>query len=107
MDVKEVIGNQPHLTIPERQITSKILTERLSVFQVKRIDWKVKPLHLELRPGPEPIAVRPFPAPQSYRKLVKEEIDRLVEIGLLTPFPESKWTGLLLKSLRKTTRLDS
>ena len=53
----------------------------------------MKPVHLELRPGAEPIAARPFPVPQAYIKLDKEDINRLVEIGLLTLVSESKWSS--------------
>ena len=51
MDIKEVIEIQSHLTIPERQVLSKVLTERIKVFQGKMVNWKGKPVNLELHLG--------------------------------------------------------
>ena len=56
-------------------------------------NWKGKPVNLELRPEIEPVAARPFPVPQAYRKSVKEEINRLVDIELLNLVSESKWSS--------------
>ena len=47
-------------------------------------------MHLDFMPDTKPHSSRPFPIPQAYRILVKEEVNRLVEIGLLTKVEASE-----------------
>ena len=96
----------PHFTILEQQLLSKTLTSRIKVFQEKMGNWKGKPVNLELRPEAELVASRPFSIPQSYRNFAKEELKRLVEIGLLTPVFESKWSSpsFMIPKKDKTVR---
>ena len=93
INVNEVISKQNHLSVPERLVLEKILKLRIKCFQGKRGSWKGKPIQLELRTNATPCSARPFSIPQAYRELVKNEIDRLVEIGLLTPVSESRWSS--------------
>ena len=93
IEVDKVIEQQTHLSISERQVLKKVLEEKVGLFQGRRGNWKRKPVHLELVPGATPSAQRPFPIPQAYQKFVKEEVNRLVAIGLLSPVRESKWSS--------------
>ena len=58
-------------------------------------------MNLELRPGADPVASRLLPIPRVYRNLVKEDLNRLLEIELLTPVSESKWSSLSFVILKK------
>ena len=89
----KVVDEQEHLAIPERLALQKILKTYLNLFQGLRGNWKGKPIHLEFVPGSKPHTSRPFPILQAYRRLVKEEVARLVEIGLLTKVEASEWSS--------------
>ena len=91
INVKEVISKQNHLSIAERLTLERILRLRIKCLEGKRGNWKGKPVSLELLPDVHPCTARPFPIPQAYQQLVKDEVNRLVEIGLLTPVSESRW----------------
>ena len=55
----EILRNKTHVIIPEHHVLSKVLADRIKVFQGKRSNWKGKMLNLELHPGPEPVVARP------------------------------------------------
>ena len=93
INLTKVVDEQEHLAIPERLALQKILKTYLNLFQGLRGNWKGKPIHLEFVPGSKPHTSRPFPIPQAYRRLVKEEVARLVEIGLLTKVEASEWSS--------------
>ena len=92
IQLTNVINEQSHLTIPERLALEKVLKSHLAVFQGLRGNWKGKPVHLDFVPNAKPQSSRPFPIPQAYKKLVKEKVDWLVEIGLLTKVKLSEWS---------------
>lgn len=92
MDTDEVVEQQKHLSIPERLALSKMLRRKIKLFQGLRGNWKGAPIELDLVPGATPHSSKPFPIPHAYRKLVKEEVERLVEIGLLTKVESSEWS---------------
>ena len=93
IDVKDVVEKQEHLSIPERLALGKMLQARIKLFQGLRGNWNGPPIHLDMMPGATPHASRPFPIPQAYRKLMKQEVNRLVEIGLLTKIEASEWSS--------------
>ena len=92
INITTVVNAQDHLTIPEKMALSKILSTRIKIFQVLLGSWKGKQIHLEFVPGAKPHACRPFPIPQIYKKLVKEEVQWLVKIGLVTKVEASEWS---------------
>ena len=92
VQLTKVINEQDHSTIPERLALEKVLKAHIEIFQGLRGNWKGKPVHLDFIPDAKPHSSRPFPIPQAYKKLVKEEVKRLVEIGLLTKVEASEWS---------------
>ena len=74
INITTVVNAQDHLTIPEKMALSKILSTRIKIFQVLLGSWKGKQIYLEFVLGAKPHACRPFPIPQIYKKLVKEEV---------------------------------
>ena len=70
-----------------------MLQARIKSFQGLWGNWNGPPIHLDMMPGATPHASRPFPFPQAYRKLMKQEVNRLVEIGLLIKIEASEWSS--------------
>ena len=105
MDTTEVVGNQTHLTDVERQVSKEILDQRVSLFQGERGKWKGVPVDIKLRTGATPYSARPYPIPKAHRKLVKEEVQRLVSIGLLTQVEASEWAAPSFAIPKKDQRI--
>ena len=42
-----------------------------------------EPYSLKFKPNAEPVHARPFPVPQKHRKLIKDEVNHLIELGVL------------------------
>ena len=55
--------------------------------------WTGKPVQIEFIAGAEPVTCRPFPVPHAYKALLKEEIKRLEDIGVLTKVDSSEWSS--------------
>ena len=81
--------------------SKKVLRIHLKLFQGKWGNWKGATVEIELIPGATPCTAGPFPVPQAYRQLVKDEVYRLVEIGLLSPMKESEWSSPLFTIPKK------
>ena len=90
--VDKVVDNQVHLSIPERLALSTMLQCKIRLFQGLRGNWKGLLIELQLVKETTPHAFKPFPIPHAYRQLVKDEMKRLAEIGLLTKIESSEWS---------------
>jgi len=52
-----------------------------------------EPYWLKLKPNAEAVHARPFPVPQKHLKLMKDELNHLIELGLLPQANESEWAA--------------
>jgi len=52
-----------------------------------------EPYLLKLKPNAEPVHARPFPGPQKHLKLMKDEVNHLIELGVLRHANESEWAA--------------
>ena len=57
--------------------------------------------HIDLMPGAKPKHSRPYPVPRIHLAAFKKELDRLVNIGVLSPTGTSKWGSPTFISLKK------
>jgi len=73
----------------------ELLYKYKSLFDGTLGTWNTDPIHLLLKKDIEPYHVRrPYPIPQSIIKVLKEEVDRLVSIGVLKRCTEStQWAA--------------
>ena len=71
-DLKRVVNEQEHLTIPERLLLEKVLCNCIRLFQGLCGSWEGKPIHLEFVPRATPYATKPFPIPQAYTSWSKK-----------------------------------
>ncbi len=54
-------------------------------------EWKTEPVNFKLKEGAQPYHGRPFPVPQIHKETLREEVDQIVELGILTRESESEW----------------
>ena len=92
-DLKVISEELNHFTKEEQETVYKILTKNEDAFQGTRGTWKGKEFLLELKREAEPYFTRPYQIPKSVEKIFKDEIVRLVKIGLLTQVYESEWAA--------------
>jgi hypothetical protein len=82
--IEIVFENQQHLSLNERNKLYTVLKNFQLLFMSQRGNYKGLPIKLELLPGTKPYYGKPFPIPQAYQQIMKDEINRLESIGLLT-----------------------
>jgi hypothetical protein len=59
----------------------------------------------DIDPNAKPVHSRPYPVPRIYLKTFKEELDHLVEIGVLATQQESEWASPSFITPQKDSRL--
>ncbi len=74
------------------------------MFQGTRGNWNGGTIHIDLLPNTKPFKSKPYKIPIVYQDLVKEEIERLVEIGLLRKTKLSDWGAPFFVIPKKVTR---
>ena len=90
-DTAKVAEQQVHLSPLQRQELAKLLAKFPKLFTGKLGCYKRKKVHLELKDGATPFWCRPHPVPKHHQRVFKEELDRLVEIGVLSPTGPAEW----------------
>ncbi len=71
----------------------EILTEFKDLFDGTIGDWGTEPVPLKLKEGAKPYHGRPFPTPKTLNETLKNEVQRLCELGVLKWQPESEWAS--------------
>ena len=83
--------NCKHLDSTKRKQLADILIQYPSLWDNKLGTYPDSKVHLELTDDAIPHSSRGYPVPFAHRKLFKEELDRLVSIGVLEPCTRSEW----------------
>ena len=83
-NLKEVVSKIKHLNEEQKKILRTTLLENQEAFQGTKGHWIGKDIDIELKGDAKPYFARPYNIPKSQVKLMKEEIDRLVKINVLT-----------------------
>ena len=92
-DLREVADKQTHLKPEERYLLLKILRRKIKLFQGCCGKWTGKPIHLKLVKNAKPYFGRPFNIPKAYHTLVKDEINRMMDEGILSPTKNTSKRG--------------
>jgi len=80
-----------HLDSSKRQELAQVLSKCPSLWDNKLGTCPDSKVHLDLKDDVMSHSSRGCPVPCAYRKLFKEELDRLVSIGVLEPCGRSEW----------------
>ena len=109
-DLSQVIKeNCAHLTARQQSQLNKLLTDFEILFDGGLGDWRTTPVALRLKPGATPYKGRPYPIPKIHLRVLKREVERLVELGVLKKQPESEWASptFIIPKKDKTVRFIS
>jgi hypothetical protein len=63
---------------------------------MKGIVGELGEMRIPLKPDAKPVKQRPYRLNPVYKKKVKEEIDRMLEAGIIEPVTESEWISLMV-----------
>ena len=87
--------NYPHLSLPDQNKLLDLLTKFEDLFDGTLGDWNTEPVSFELKDGAKPHHGRAYPVPHAHKEILKKELNRLCELGVLEWQPESEWTSPL------------
>ncbi len=90
-DIRKVAYGCTHLTQDQRDKLYDVLKDFSEVFDGKLRHYPDEEIHLDVDPNATPHRRRPYPVPHSQLKRFKQELDRLVSIGVLAPQGRSTW----------------
>jgi hypothetical protein len=89
-DIPAIIReNCSHLTASNREKLLSVLLKFVSLFDGTLGDWKLLPVSFELKEGMKPYHGRPYPIPHIHKAVLRKEIKRLCNIGVLEWQPSS------------------
>jgi len=69
--------------------------------EMKGIAGELGEMKIPLRPEVRSIKQRPYRLNPIYKKKVKAEIDRMLEVGIIEPVKESEWISLMVVQDKK------
>lgn len=92
-DLKQLLEEQMHLTKEQREDLGTLWSEFTQLFNGKLGLYPHRQLDLELIPGAKPVHQRAYPVPHVHREVFKQELRRLVELGVLEPTGSSEWAA--------------
>lgn len=89
----DVAAAQKHLT-PERRRSIEVLVSNFpNLFSGELREYKGKKIHLEVEPDAVPVHARPYSVAHVHIAVFKQELKRLVEIGVLRPCGATNWAS--------------
>ena len=91
INLKEIANNCTHLTFSQCQQLHYLLKKYSDVFDGKLRHYPDELIHLDIDPSVKPHCCHAYPIARSQLKLFKQELDRLVKIGVLSPCGRSSW----------------
>ena len=86
-----VSDNCGHLSPLQQSKLLELLIKFEDLFDGTLGDFKTQPVRFHLKDGERPYHGKPYPIPQSRLAVIKKEVKRLVDIGVLKRQPESEW----------------
>eukprot|EP00804_Cyclotella_cryptica_P012765 CCRYP_010539-RA/>CCRYP_010539-RA protein AED:0.43 eAED:0.41 QI:0/-1/0/1/-1/1/1/0/179 len=92
-DVAEVVDKQTHLNAHQKKDLLQVLQDNSKMFDGTLGLYPHCKVHIELVPDAKPVHARPYPVPRVHMSTFKQELDHLVELGVLIPAQESEWAS--------------
>jgi hypothetical protein len=82
-----------HLSAPEKQALFQLLNQYSLLFQGKFGLFPGAPVTIKLKPNAKPYHGRAFPVPKIHEQPLKNEVNRVVTLGVLKKTNNSEWAA--------------
>ena len=92
-DLAEVVDKLTHFNAHQKKDLLQVLQDNSKMFDGTLGLYPHCKVHIELVPNAKPVHARPYPVPRVHMSTFKQELDQLVEIGVLIPTQESEWAS--------------
>jgi Reverse transcriptase (RNA-dependent DNA polymerase) len=89
----EVAAAQKHLITEQRKSIEILVTKYPRLFSGELGVYPGRKIHLEVEPGAIPVHARPYSVARLHLEVFKQELKRLVEIGVLRPCGATNWAS--------------
>ncbi|GKY96404.1 hypothetical protein MPSEU_000599900 [Mayamaea pseudoterrestris] len=105
----EVADQSTHLNEEQRTDLKRLLRRFPALFSGKLGKYPHELVHIDIDPQAKPVHKRHYPVPRVHEQTFKEELDRLVELGVLEPCGRSEWAAptFIIPKKDKTVRFVS
>ena len=100
-DLHEIVDKCTYLTAAQQHQLFQLLSKFPKLFDGELKTFNGPPIHLELIDNPTPA----YPIPRSQLKVFKQELDRLVRIGVLERAKRSEWIARTFITAKKDGRV--
>ena len=104
-DLQEIVDKCTYLTQAQQHQLFLLLSKFPKLFDGKLKTFNGPPIHLELIDNPTPVRSRAYPIPRSQLQVFKQELDRLVHIGVLERAKRSEWIAGTFITAKKDGRV--
>ena len=92
-DLNEVVEAQTSIDGIRKGKFKSMLKRIKELFLGRKGKWKGEKVSIELKENAKPVQSKPYKVPHAHLKVFKEEIERLVKIGLFTRVQLSEWSS--------------
>jgi hypothetical protein len=92
-NLDEVTNNCTHLTDEERLKLNTLLKKYEHLFDGSLGSWTGEVYDVELKSDATPYHARAYPIPRAYEKTLRQEVERLCQIGVLKKVNRSEWAA--------------
>ena len=106
-DLTQTVDRCSNLTMPEKGDLHQLLARHEDLFDGTLGTWNTEPVDIELKPDATPYHAKPYPVPHSQEKKLREEIQRLVNLGVLCKVNRSEWASPAFVIPKKDTTIRS
>ena len=90
-DVASVVQQCTHLTQEQQNKLHQVLSKYETLFNGNLKKYQGKQIHLKIDPSISPTCTQAYPIPHAHLKVFKDELDRLVSIGVIEQSSRSEW----------------
>ena len=92
-NLEELVASLTYLNRDQQFELLLVMNEHKPMFAGKVGQWKGPPINIQLKDNFKPRHAKAYRVPHAYLQVFKKEIERLVEIGTLSPVIQSEWAS--------------
>ena len=90
-NARSIAREQTHLSKDEQSKLEQLLIKYQTLFDGTLGRWRGAPYDIELVEGAKPYHARAYPVPKAYERTLRDEVERLCQVGVLKKVNRSEW----------------